>query len=108
MRRTSRILAALTAIFLYSPTVLAQESALGSINQQYEAAKAAEIASVKMQLSSQSSAVAVQELNDAENALRRLKRTKGAEQRRKIASQLEMSLTRLHIEADGATRQERP
>ena len=47
----------------------------------------------------------MQELNEAEDTLRRLKATKPADQRRKIAAELEMAITRLKIAAGAGSMQ---
>ena len=71
------------------------------IDKAYEAAKSAELESVKLQLATSSSPTALAELNEAESALRRLREAKGPDQRHKIATDLDSALTRLHLEADG-------
>ncbi|ARJ64205.1 hypothetical protein WV31_00035 [Magnetospirillum sp. ME-1] len=73
----------------------------GPIDKAYEDGKAAEISSVKLRLATQSATVAVQELNEAEGSLRRLKEAKASDLRRKIAAELEMAITRLKIAAGG-------
>ncbi|WP_096700806.1 hypothetical protein [Magnetospirillum sp. 15-1] len=88
------------AILLLATPALAQPMA---IDRNYEAEKAAEISTAKLQLATQPGSTAVQELNEAESTLRRLKDTKAADQRRKIAAELEMAITRLKIAA-GAGR----
>jgi hypothetical protein len=88
------------AILLLATPALAQPMA---IDRNYEAEKAAEISTAKLQLATQPGSAAVQELTEAENTLRRLKDAKATDQRRKIAAELEMAITRLKIAA-GAGR----
>jgi hypothetical protein len=95
MKSTSLILT-LAALLLAAGTALAQHSA---IDQNYEAEKAAEISTAKLQLATQPGSTAISELNEAESTLRRLKDTKVPDQRRKIAAELEMAITRLKIAA---------
>ena len=97
MRITKMVPALLVTMLLAFP-VLAQT---GSINKDYEAGKTAEIASIKLQLATQPGAAAVQELNEAEYILRRLKETKAVEDRRNIAAELELAISRLKIAANG-------
>ena len=96
MKLKSLVLAAL----LLAAPALAQP---GPIDRNYEAEKAAEISNAKLQLATQPGSTAIQELNEAEETLRRLKETKPADQRRKIAAELEMSITRLKIAAGAGT-----
>jgi hypothetical protein len=84
------------AVLLLATPALAQPTA---IDRNYEAEKAAEISTAKLQLATQPGSMAVQELNEAENTLRRLKETKPADQRRKLAAELELAITRLKIAA---------
>ena len=88
------------AILLLATPALAQPVA---IDKNYEAEKASEISTAKLQLATQPGSTAIQELNEAENTLRRLKDTKAIDQRRKLAAELEMAITRLKIAA-GAGR----
>lgn len=99
MRKILKTLAAVLSLSLASPA-LAQGT--GPIDRDYEAAKAAELASVKLQLATRPGATAAAELTEAEDALRRLREARSADERRKLASQLDMALARLHIVADGA------
>jgi hypothetical protein len=100
MRRIN-LLAMLLAAMLVAVPAMAQSKA---IDQNYEAEKAAEISNAKLQLATQPGSAAVQELNEAEDTLRRLKSTNGAEMRRKIAAELEMAITRLKVAADAGAR----
>lgn len=88
--------AMLLAAMLAAAPALAQPAA---IDRAYEAQKTAEISTAKLQLATQPGSTAVQELNEAEDTLRRLKATKLADQRRKIAAELEMAIARLKIAA---------
>ena len=92
MKLTSLVLAAL----LLAAPALAQPV---SIDRNYEAEKAAEISNAKLQLATQPGSTAVQELNEAESTLRRLKEAKATDQRRKLAAELDMAITRLKIAA---------
>lgn len=94
--------AMLLAAMLAAAPALAQSTA---IDRAYEAEKAAEISTAKLQLATQPGSTAVQELNEAENTLRRLKATKPADQRRKLAAELEMAITRLKIAAGSGASQ---
>ncbi len=91
---------ALMLFLALSSFAMAQGTA--AIDKSYEAAKAAELESVKLQLSSGLGATALVELTEADSALRRLKEAKAPDLRRKIATELESALTRLHLEADSA------
>ena len=73
------------------------------IDKAYESSKSAELESVKLQLATSSSSTGLAELNEAESALRRLREAKAPDQRRKFATDLESALTRLRLEADGAS-----
>ena len=73
------------------------------IDKAYESSKSAELESVKLQLATSSSSTGLAELNEAESALRRLKEAKAPDQRSKFATDLESALTRLRLEADGAS-----
>jgi hypothetical protein len=90
----------LAALLMIAVPALAQPIV---IDRSYEAEKASEISTARLQLATQPGSTAIQELNEAESALRRLKETKVADQRRKIAAELEMAITRLKIAA-GAGR----
>lgn len=79
----------------------------GPIDKGYEDSKAAEISSARLRLATRPPATGVQELNEAEATLRRLKETKAADARRKVASELELAVTRLNLVANGSTN-ERP
>jgi hypothetical protein len=98
--RTSMISILVTAFLAISPAAMAQGNA--TIDKGYEAAKTAELESVKLQLSTSSGGAALAELTEAESALRRLKETRAPDMRRKIATELESALTRLRLEADSA------
>lgn len=103
MPKTLRTLAALLSLSLALPLAsLALAQGTGPIDRDYEAAKAMELASVKVQLATQPGATATAELTEAETLLRRLREARSADERRKLASQLDMALARLHIVADGA------
>ena len=101
MRRIKLSAMLLAALLAVAPA-LAQSK---SIDRAYEAEKAAEISTAKLQLATQPGSAAVQELNEAEDTLRRLKATKPADQRRKIAAELEMAITRLKIAAGAGSMQ---
>lgn len=73
-----------------------------SIDRKYEAAKAAELEAVKLQLASGSGTAAIVELTEAESTLRRLRDAKAPDQRRMIAAELEAALIRLRLEANSA------
>jgi len=88
---------ALAALLLAAPSLALAQPV--TIDRNYEAEKTAEISNAKLQLATQPGSTAIQELNEAENTLRRLKETKPADQRRKIAAELEMAITRLKIAA---------
>lgn len=88
------------AVLLLATPALAQPV---SIDRNYEAQKASEISTARLQLATQPGSTAIQELNESEDALRRLRATKAPDQRRKIAAELEMAITRLKIAA-GAGR----
>ena len=98
--RISPISAAVAAFLALSSIALAQGTA--AIDKSYESAKAAELETVKLQLSTGSGSTAIVELTEADSALRRLREAKGKDQRAKIATELESALVRLHLEADGA------
>lgn len=95
-----RILASLSFLALGVLPAHAQSS--GPIDRDYEAAKGIEITSIKLQLATLPGATAVQELTEAEDLLRRLRATQGAAERRKLASQLDLAVARLHMVADTA------
>ncbi|WP_041633618.1 hypothetical protein [Magnetospirillum gryphiswaldense] len=103
MMRIAFRLAALAAFLALAPAAMAQGN--GPIDNAYESSKAAELESVKLQLATQPGSTAVQELNEAEITLRRLKETKATDQRRKIAAELEMAITRLKIAAGAGSMQ---
>ncbi len=71
------------------------------IDKAYEASKAAELESVKLQLVTRQDSRGIGELTEAESALRRLRDTKAPDQRVKIAAELDSALARLHLVADG-------
>ena len=71
------------------------------IDKAYESSKAAELESVKLQLATRQDSRGIGELTEAESALRRLRETKSADQRAKIAAELDSALARLHLVADG-------
>lgn len=72
-----------------------------SIDRDYEAQKASEISTARLQLATQPGSAAIQELHEAEDTLRRLKGTKAPDQRRKIAAELELAIAHLKIAANG-------
>lgn len=94
-------LAAIGAFLALAPAAMAQ--GIAPIDKAYEDGKAAEISSVKLRLATRPAVAAIQELNEAEDSLRRLKEAKSTDQRRKIAAELEMAITRLKIAANGAS-----
>ncbi|MEO5374888.1 MAG: hypothetical protein H7840_11500 [Alphaproteobacteria bacterium] len=103
MRTRTILIAALTLIMLACPAAAQGKGKGGGVEgRDYEAAKAAEIAAVRLQLASRSGVGALQELADAETLLRRLKETRAPDLRRKLVAELDMALTRLHVAADGA------
>ena len=71
------------------------------IDKAYESSKAAELESVKLQLATRQDSRGIGEVTEVESALRRLKETKAADQRAKIAAELDSALARLHLVADG-------
>ena len=71
------------------------------IDKAYESSRAAELESVKLQLATRQDSRGIGELTEAESALRRLRETKVADQRAKIAAELDSALARLHLVADG-------
>jgi len=93
-------LAALAAFLALAPAAMAQGS--GPIDKAYESSKAAELESVKLQLATRQDSRGIGEVTEAESALRRLRETKAADQRAKIAAELDSALARLHLVADGA------
>ena len=92
-------LAPLVAFMALAPAVMAQGN--GPIDKAYESSKAAELESVKLQLATRQDSRGIGEVTEAESALRRLRETKSADQRTKIAAELDSALTRLHLVADG-------
>ena len=97
-----KLTALLVAIMVSASPALAQSS---PIDRSYEAGKSAEISAIKLQLATQPGSAAVQELNEAEDTLRRLRATKPAETRRKLAAELEMAMSRLKIAASSGAPQ---
>jgi hypothetical protein len=87
------------AVLSSSAVALAQPAA---IDKAYESFKSAELESVKLQLATRQDSRGIGEVTEAESALRRLKETKAADQRAKIAAELDSALVRLHLVADGA------
>lgn len=75
-----------------------------SIDKSYEAQKEAEIATARLQLATQPGSTAMGELAEAETALRRLQSTKAADQRAKIATELDAAIVRLKIAANSGGR----
>ena len=71
------------------------------IDKAYESSKVAELESVKLQLATRQDSRGIGELTEAESALRRLREAKAADQRVKIAAELDSALARLHLVADG-------
>ncbi|CUW41630.1 conserved protein of unknown function (putative excisionase) [Magnetospirillum sp. XM-1] len=93
----------LVAMMAVSMLVTAAEALAqgGPVDKAYESTKAAELESVKLQLATRQDSRAIGELTEAESALRRLRETKAADQRAKIAAELDSALARLHLVADG-------
>ena len=87
------------AVLSSSAVALAQPA---PIDKAYESFKSAELESVKLQLATRQDSRGIGEVTEAESALRRLKETKAADQRAKIAAELDSALVRLHLVADGA------
>lgn len=96
---TRQTLVAMLAVALLASTSAALAQA-APIDKSYEAAKSAELESVKLQLATSSGPGALAELNEAESALRHLREAKAPDLRRKIAAELETALTRLRLEAN--------
>ena len=92
-------LAALTAFLALASAAMAQGN--GPIDKAYESSKSAELESVKLQLATRQDSLGFAEVTEAESALRRLRETKAADQRAKIAAELDSALARLHLVADG-------
>jgi len=97
MIEMTRFTICLAVLLLASGPVLAQPA---TIDKSYEAQKESEIATARLQLATQPGSTAIQEISEAETALRRLKSTTAPDLRRKIAAELEMSITRLKIAAE--------
>jgi hypothetical protein len=93
-RRT--VVAFLLGLTVSAGAALAQPAPIGT---EYENNKAAEISAARLRLATRPAASGVQELNEAESLLRRLRSTKGAEARRALARQLDLAVTRLNIVA---------
>lgn len=91
------------ALCLATPQVQAQ-AITRSIDKSYEAQKESEIATARLQLATQPGSTAIQELAEAETALRRLQATKAADQRAKIAAELDSAIIRLKIAANPGGR----
>lgn len=98
--RTFLLSAAVAALLASSTPAMAQDTA--SVDKTYEAAKSAELESIKLQLAPREDARGMAEMTEAENALRRLRETKGTSERRKIADELDSAMVRLHLVADHA------
>ena len=96
-----RILKITTALLVTMLLAFPVQAQSDSVDKAYEAGKAAEISTIKLQLATQPGTTAVQELNEAEYILRRLKKTKSVEDRRNIAAELELAISRLKITANG-------
>ncbi|KIL99353.1 hypothetical protein CCC_02572 [Paramagnetospirillum magnetotacticum MS-1] len=93
-------LVAVAVLLALAPVVMALAQP-APIDKAYESSKSAELESVKLQLATRQDSRGVGELNEAESALRRLRETKAADQRAKIAAELDSALARLHLVADG-------
>ena len=93
-------LVALAAFLALAPAVMAQGN--GPVDKAYESSKAAELESVKLQLATRQDSRGFAEVTEVESALRRLREAKAADQRAKIAAELDSALARLHLVADGA------
>lgn len=91
-------LVAMVVVVMLSPSALAQT---GPIDKAYESSKSAELEAVKLQLVTRQDSRGIGELTEAESALRRLREAKAADQRVKIAAELDSALARLHLVADG-------
>src|SRR5512145_1815908 len=91
------LLAALSAAMMVAGAALAQPA---TVDKSYEDAKAADISAARLSLAARPAAAGVQELNEAETLLRRLRSTKGADARRKLAAELDLAITRLSIVAN--------
>lgn len=90
----------LTVVMLFAILTSAAPAQPLVVDKTYEAQKEAEIATARLQLATQPGSAAIQELNDVEDALRRLKIAKTPDQRTKIAAELEAAITRLKIAAN--------
>jgi hypothetical protein len=90
-----------TALLATTLLAFVAQAQTSPIDKNYETNKTAELSTIKLQLATQPGSTAVQELNEAEYILRRLKETKGAEDRRRIAAELELTVSRLKIAANG-------
>jgi len=97
---TRQTLVAMAAVAMLASTAVALAQT-GTVDKAYEDGKAAEISSARLRLATRPAAAGIQELNEAEEALRRLKAAKDAETRRKIAAELDLAVTRLTIVANG-------
>ena len=93
------LVAMLTVALLASASVALAQT--GPIDKAYEFSKVAELESVKLQLATRQDSRGIGELTEAESALRRLREAKAADQRVKIAAELDSALARLHLVADG-------
>ena len=93
-------LVVLAAFLALAPAVMAQGN--GPIDKAYESSKAAELESVKLQLATRQDSRGFAEVTEVESAFRRLREAKAADQRAKIAAELDSALARLHLVADGA------
>ncbi|MBF0393787.1 MAG: hypothetical protein HQL38_14005 [Alphaproteobacteria bacterium] len=94
-------LAAMAALLGVAPTVMAQGNA--PIDKAYESSKSAELESLKLQLATRQDSRGIGEVTEADSALRRLRETEAPDLRRRIATELELALTRLRLEADSAS-----
>ncbi|MBI3446414.1 MAG: hypothetical protein HY055_13920 [Magnetospirillum sp.] len=92
-----RLITLLAALLLWTGAALAQS---GPIDKAYEDGKAAEISAARLRLATRPAATGVQELNEAEGLLRHLKAAVDIKARRKIATELELAVTRLNILAN--------
>ncbi len=105
MRFRQTLVSLLAVGFMTAAAAGISQAQPAAVDSNYEAEKAAEISTAKLQLATQPGSTAVQELNEAEDTLRRLKAAKPADQRRRIAAELEMAIIRLKIAAGAGVTQ---
>jgi hypothetical protein len=96
MRLNQALFAVMAAAILAGPA----EAQAPYVDQSYETRRETEIAAARLRLATRPAAAGVQELNEAENLLRRLRQTRETEARRKIAVQLDLAVTRLNLVAN--------